>query len=229
MGFLPQKGFWAGMALMLNHPNPEIFVVSQLDLFSVAARQALGPSFLDDKADEAFGLAFSDGEIPDDCWQSERHKELWYATEARYRLFDCLEKFFRWRHYEDSKPERRKLRDYLHSLLSGLSPDDAVSTLNWDTTVDRTLAEQGRWTPLTGYGFDKNLWTGWTEADAKPLPPELCRCSEITVLKLHGSTGRHLTSEDALYFSYKPLLLFDPTTSKVGADRERVLAYSSFL
>jgi hypothetical protein len=237
-----RKKATGGLALMLNHPNPEI-VLSQLDLFSQAARQAVGPSFRDNKADEALGLAFSDGEIPDDYWQSEGHKDLWYATEARFRLLDCLENFFRWRHYEDSKPERRKPRDYLHSLLSGLIPGDAVITLNWDTSIERTLGEQGLWTPMTGYGFDKDLWSGWSRADAKPLPPELHRESAITVLKLHGSVGWHLTSGGGRLFQSCPTFCGGSIFTirarsfrssirwnrESGPDRERVLAYPSFL
>ncbi len=124
-----RKRATGGLALMLNHPNPEI-VLSQLDLFSLAARQTAGSSFREDKPDEALGQVLSDAEIPDDYWQSKGHKVLWYADEARNRLVDCLENFFRWRHYDDSTEAGRRRRDYLHSLLSGLSPGDAAITLN---------------------------------------------------------------------------------------------------
>ncbi len=62
------------------------------------------------------------------------------------------------------------------------------------------------------------------------------------VLKLHGSVGWHLASDGIVYFSSpyflqsldfhyqgKKLPLFDPLEPKIGPDRERILAYPSFL
>ena len=46
-------------------------------------------------------------------------------------------------------------------ILSELNVGDRVVTLNWDTTVERTLAELGRWNPTTGYGIEKPLAPGF--------------------------------------------------------------------
>jgi hypothetical protein len=78
------------------------------------------------------------------------------ARAARARLVECLNWFFSFRHHDDSKRTRTE-RDYLRRHLSALARGDAVITFNWDTLVERALAEDGRWSPTDGYGFPRRL------------------------------------------------------------------------
>src|SRR5208337_3128492 len=131
--------------------------------------------------------------------------------------------FFRWRHYFDSLERNRGLRDYLRNYLSQLSDGDRVITLNWDSATERSLAELGKWNPLDGYGFERNLLLNHG-VEPEPLPAGCKKQkSAIKILKLHGSVGWHLTRDHRIYFSNpyflqhfdfwcngEPLPLFDP-------------------
>jgi hypothetical protein len=228
------------LALALRHTNPEV-VLSQIDLLE-ATKGHFADHFKKGKADEAFQKTLADEEIPSEYFKSAADEEISRVTEVRYRIIDCLEDFFRWRHYLDSLRENRPLRDYLREYLSHLNDGDLVITLNWDSAIERSLAELGRWNPLDGYGFDRDLVLN-SGIDPKPLPPH-CReeKSAVQVLKLHGSVGWHLTRDHRIYFSNpyflkrfdfhyngKPLPLLDPQAPQFGPDRQRVLAYPSFL
>ena len=54
------------------------------------------------------------------------------ARAARAHLVECLDWFFSFRHYDDSKRTRTE-RDYLRRHVSALARGDAVITFNWDT------------------------------------------------------------------------------------------------
>lgn len=127
--------------------------------------------------------------------------------QARAALLRCLQRYFEDMSLAEVRDAAR--RDYLRAELRRLRPGDVVVTLNWDTTVEHTLAEEGRWSPLDGYGIDKALCF----ADAPPsvahrsardvVPP-----SEVKVLKLHGGVGwrRPADAPDALRFHGRYLL-----------------------
>ena len=142
-----------------------------------------------------------------------------------------------YRHYADAK--RRDARDYLRRHLARLSDGDVIITLNWDTTAERTLAEEGYWNPLTGYGFRKDLRT---MPYGQPLPSGTLTKSKVTVLKLHGSIGWHPCNEGGVYFEHprflsnfgftsngEPLDLTDPQEPRGGPPEGSVLLYPSFL
>ena len=72
------------------------------------------------------------------------------------------------------------------TLASILEPGDAVVTFNWDTLLDRALAEITDWRPDWGYsvsprGIFENGWTAPQPRPADAQAPEL--------IKLHGSTN----------------------------------------
>ncbi|MGD0291730.1 MAG: hypothetical protein ABSC63_19080 [Candidatus Binataceae bacterium] len=169
----------------MGHTNPEV-VLSQIDLLATAKGH---DHFKEGKADAAFQKMLADDEVPSEYFKSPADEEIWRVTEVRFRIIDCLEDFFRWHHYLDSKEENRLHRDYLREYLSKLSVGDLVITLNWDSATERSLAELGRWNPLDGYGFERDLLLNSGIAH-KPLPAG-CReqKSAIKVLKLHGSVG----------------------------------------
>jgi hypothetical protein len=136
---------------------------------------------------------------------------------------------------------KQEKRHYLRGLLSTLVHGDVVITLNWDTTVERTLLEDGRWNPMNGYGFEKTLCKDSGLGEVHPLDSDPMQ-SEIIVLKLHGSVGWHRSQGGRLYFDrnhgylqyfeYKEggvsIPLVDPNAPG-GPSLDPVLLYPSFL
>jgi hypothetical protein len=180
------------------------------------------------------------------CGEVRNVGEAGEASAARDGFLRCLEYFFQAKHFDDSKNRWR--RDYLRPVLDDLHPGDAVITLNWDTTIERTLYEDGgwaRWNPVAGYGFHKELCKGLDNSGIRPhgpLPTELNVPSEVRVLKLHGSVGWYEAGGDQVYFSKayflnwfqfsergEPLSLFDPLAPSIGPEHHAVWAYPSFL
>ncbi|MCE9610159.1 MAG: hypothetical protein K8R23_08105 [Chthoniobacter sp.] len=70
-------------------------------------------------------------------------------------------------------------------LAAHLQPDDVVITFNWDTLMDRALAESTDWRPDFGYGFAPHriYRNGWEEPDGT------ANDSAVRILKLHGSSN----------------------------------------
>ena len=71
-----------------------------------------------------------------------------------------------------------------HELLKFCSPQDTFITFNWDTLLDRALADSGCWSPNNGYGisFDLILDGSWKiEMDMSNVSS-----TNIKLLKLHG-------------------------------------------
>jgi len=68
-------------------------------------------------------------------------------------------------------------------FIEKLKEGDTVVTFNWDTLLDRSLFESGRWHPDDGYlvNFEKILDGAWRDSNA----PD----SSLHILKLHGSTN----------------------------------------
>ena len=223
------------LALILNNSNPEI-VLSAVDLCEMGrtARDCFKPEYADK------GLVREWELVPKRQWRSAGHKALFQAGDARNRFVDCLNWFFTFKHEDDCQIDKRDQRAYLRELLCELHEGDVVITLNWDTTIERSSGELGRWNPITGYGFEKNLRLG-TKKSSRPLSRKLRnRKSEVLVLKLHGSYGWYQMPGGKVYFNndhflprFNPLYndspFFDPDAPSIGPDRSPVLAYPSFL
>jgi hypothetical protein len=218
------------------NPNPEV-VLSLPDLYEAAVRSA-------DEAEvhsviekwRANDATEEDSRKLEEYYQSEERKTFEDALLARSGFIECLQRFFFYRHYLDASNRRR--RDYLRQHFMRLSKGDVVITLNWDTTAERTLAEEGCWNPISGYGFKKDLRA---MPYAEPLSPDIDVESKVTVLKLHGSIGWHESASGAIYFDRprflsrfdfqsngKPLWLMDPEAPG-GPAKDPVLLYPSYL
>lgn len=222
---------------LLSSPDPEV-VLSLPDLYETALQAANIQQLRNARNKwEAGELSEEDLRKYEEYWKSEAHKKLSAGRQALIGFLECLRRFFLSRHYRDAK--NRTLRDYLRRHLTRLSEGDVVVTLNWDTTAERTLAEEGDWNPITGYGFYKELKT---MPSAGPLPTGLRVESKVTVLKLHGSIGWHPSNSGGLYFDQprflsqfgfwsngKPLDLVDPEATRDGPPEGSVLLYPSFL
>ena len=142
---------------LLSNPNPEV-VFSLPDLYE-AALQA------DDfeqwtralKKWKTDGLTEEELREYQDYWRSQERKKLTEAQRALGGFLECLGLFFLYRHHDDAKHQAQ--RDYLRQHFKRLSGEDAIISLNWDTTAERTLFEEGDWNPIRGYGFYRDLRT----------------------------------------------------------------------
>ncbi len=221
------------LRLLLRNPNPEV-VLSVPDLFNAAWDAELRQNFADARRVLRGEIGAKEG-----AKRAGRRAQIAHQFQdlmvAKERFPECIDWFFRFRHREDSKPENKSRRDYLRDLVSNLESGDIVITLNWDTTVERTLLEYRRWNPRDGYGFARKL----AQKTRARLAP-----SEVTVLKLHGSVGWHRTRSNRLYFDSRhgylkhlavptkagEILLYDPIEEDVlGPPGDSLLAYPSFL
>jgi hypothetical protein len=215
--------------LLLEDPNPEV-TLSFLDLCLVSHAGSIG-AFPIQKIQQALSFAQSSDAIPDRYFVSLDHKWLHEASIAKFRLIDCLLAYFDWKHYEDGEQPQR--RAYLRSELEKLCPGDRVITLNWDSTVERTLFEMGRWSPRDGYGFLPKLRG---ELPQDPPAETIVRRSDVIVLKLHGSVGwRFAGTELYLHNDFLQILL-PPEEQVVCAwdalrfgDGSPAIAYPSFM
>lgn len=210
---------------LLENPNPEV-VFSVLDLYEIAKEAEFADRMRRHKRGEQV---------------EELDPNGLNTLGARVALLDCLEAFFALKHVEDLDPATAPRRDYLRRLLDELDAGDRVITLNWDTIVERTLAEGGRWNPTTGYGIKKPLALGF-EYDKAVTEPRITEC-DIYVLKLHGSFGWYRTAGGLLYFEGPEFLRFlpdasahhphvpwcDPMPPPIGRPTNPLLLHPSFL
>jgi hypothetical protein len=224
---------------LLGNLNPEV-VLSLPDLCDVARDSEDREAF--EKARRVFEAGSDD---PGDIWnhlKSEGRALANQAVAARERFRDCLNQYFLYKHYLESKPNNKPAREYLRQVLSRLMAGDKVLTLNWDTTVERTLLEDDRWNSMNGYGFRKILHKGFGQGASEPLDFEVPE-SEVLVLKLHGSVGWHQTRGGRFYFEERygflryleyrhegvVIPLTDPEPPPIGPPDGFLLGYPSFL
>jgi len=74
-----------------------------------------------------------------------------------------------------------------HELLKFCRSDDIFITFNWDTLLDRALADTGGWTPTEGYSisFASTLDGTWKNQ----IDSSATYATKWKLLKLHGSTN----------------------------------------
>lgn len=93
------------------------------------------------------------------------------------------------------------LKNYRELLLG----TDTVITFNWDTLLERVLANKGKWHPAWGYGAAVRNTFHYA---AKKVPKSLKK--HVTVLKLHGSINWLATEEERIITkSFSPNGRFD--------------------
>jgi len=218
------------------NPNPEV-VLSLADLYEAASKAADETALRTALEEWRSGdLTEADYRAYEDYWKDEGRKRLEGGRLARIGFIECLQRFFFYCHHRDSRERGR--RDYLRRHFAQLSEGDVVITLNWDTASERTLAEEGYWNPISGYGFHKDLKL---MPDGKPLP-DINTDSKVSVLKLHGSVGWHSSKSGNIYFDNPRFLsefgfhhdgnrlyLMDPEAPIGRPAEDPVLLYPSYL
>jgi len=122
--------------------------------------------------------------------KSFKRLDLLTRTYLDYRriLLCALQAYFLHRHEADLAESDEAqghngwnlLRTFCRKLKSG----DVVITFNYDSTIERILLEQRKWSPSTGYGFEIPLMS------LRPHPTRLAPVpSVVIVLHLHGAIG----------------------------------------
>jgi len=108
------------------------------------------------------------------------------ASYRDYRriLLWAVESYFEYRHHCDSDEVKRSCWETLHKLGGKLCPGDTIITFNYDSTLERALIQQRKWSPRDGYGFE----LVFQESPRKEIPVPFSK-STITVLHLHGALG----------------------------------------
>src|SRR3990172_1141840 len=102
----------------------------------------------------------------------------------RQILLWALEAYFQNKHHYDREQFDQTQWDDLKTFGHKLSPGDVVITFNYDSTLERVLLCQGKWSPRNGYGFDIVC-----QRSAYDNTPVHLDESAITILHLHGSIG----------------------------------------
>jgi hypothetical protein len=220
---------------LLTAQNPEV-VLSVLDLCEMFIHENFAKVFVGDKGQQAADQSLYSDRLDPGLFSTLGQAWLHNASTAKDRLIFLLGEYFLYKHGEDSEHPRR--RAYLRTLVQELEPGDVIVTLNWDTTVERTLLELGRWSPADGYGFSKKFRDADEFGQGSSLG-SLLNPSEIVVLKLHGSVGwrsgsPHELLFDNLYLQY--LLPVELGATVIDFDARafhdtlpHALAYPSFL
>jgi len=93
-----------------------------------------------------------------------------------------------------------------HELLKFCSPNDIFLTFNWDTLLDRALADSGCWSPNNGYGFTfASIYDGVWKSEMDSSQVEV---TNMRLLKLHGSTNWLVpfTNLVPVTFEYKSII-----------------------
>ena len=110
--------------------------------------------------------------------------ELATYRETQRILLRATEAYFQHRHGEDQTQSQSKEWATLRTFAEKLQPDDVIVTFNYDSTLERVLLEQGKWSPKDGYGTDLVF-----QRDHRDSTPVDFPASPVKVLHLHGAIG----------------------------------------
>ena len=101
-------------------------------------------------------------------------------------LLRAMEAYFESRHHDDRQQFGDAKWKNLRGFAKILTDDDVVITFNYDSTVERVLWYEKKWTPRDGYGFKLGL-----QKDQLDRTPVEFSSSRVKVFHLHGSIGWH--------------------------------------
>jgi hypothetical protein len=111
-----------------------------------------------------------------------------------------------------------------HQLLNFCGPNDTFMTFNWDTLLDRALADSGGWSPNEGYGFKfaASLDSNWK---SKVQGSRQFK-TNWKLMKLHGSTN-WLVPHVGIHFQTVKFQSIVPNSERVFLYWHSNLAYST--
>lgn len=115
-----------------------------------------------------------------------RKLERGSRTYQKYRriLLWAIEAWLEFMHHYDADRLSNSSWDSLRTFANKLSTGDVILTFNYDSTLERVLWHQQKWSPKNGCGFEvvfqKSSWD--------KVPVEFPQ-SRVLILHLHGSVG----------------------------------------
>ena len=110
--------------------------------------------------------------------------ELSTYRETERILLRATEAYFQRRHEEDRTQSKSEGWATLRTFAEKLETGDVIVTFNYDSTLERILLEQGKWSPKDGYGTDLVFQRDHRDSTAVDFP-----ATPVKVLHLHGAIG----------------------------------------
>jgi hypothetical protein len=110
-------------------------------------------------------------------------------------------------------------------LLEFCGPDDGFVTFNWDTLLDRALADSGGWSPNEGYGIVFRAALDSTWKDSVEGAPQFQ--TNWKLLKLHGSTNWIVPYTHINFNTFKYVSLV-PKSSSIFLYWQSLLPYDTY-
>lgn len=188
------------LSVILKSLNPEL-VLTVPDLLSATLEEKDLKTWEDIKKDP------KNAEDINKWWIHPLRHELVAGELAKLDFQLLVDHFFSMKHAEDVQPQFNERRAYVHNAMANLEDGDIVITINWDTVVERTLMEQGKWQPGDGYSFHVDIECG-PQWNPQPIPDDLKKPSKVKVLKLHGSVGWFSRNNNSIYLRYANFLQY---------------------
>ena len=103
---------------------------------------------------------------------------------VRNKILWATEHYFEYKHNEDYRYEPKSAWAVLEQFGQLLAPEDVVITFNYDSTIERVLLKQGKWSPSDGYGLPVFFQQSSSDKTKVEFLP-----SSVKILHLHGSIG----------------------------------------
>ncbi len=127
----------------------------------------------------------------------------------RKTITNALVTYFRMKNYDDASGQNNSNRRFIHTFCEKkVEQGDVIISFNYDSLVERSLRESGKWSPVDGYGFEVQFETDGPFPPTTP-PPNPTAQSETTVLKLHGSVGWYLNNNKEVFLHQHFLKLLE--------------------
>ena len=104
--------------------------------------------------------------------------------EIRRILLSAMEAYFMDRNRKDASNYASEPWNNLKRFGKHLKSGDVVITFNYDSTVERVLLDQQKWSPGDGYGVDRVFQQNGYDQTRVDFPPSM-----VKVLHLHGAIG----------------------------------------
>ncbi len=116
-------------------------------------------------------------------WRSVEKNSRSYQKYRQILLW-ALETYLEFKNYEDCRGFSDASWETLRTFGNKLCPGDVVLTFNYDSTLERILQKQGKWSPRDGYGFELVFQESYLDKTPIGFPK-----SPVRILHLHGSVG----------------------------------------
>jgi len=117
-----------------------------------------------------------DGESADS--ELEKYKDI------RQVLLLATVAYFEDKHAKDQMHFGDRAWDNLKTFGEKLGDHDVVITFNYDSTIERVLWQEEKWSPTDGYGINLAFQRSRSDPTEVPLKP-----SKVKVFHLHGAIG----------------------------------------